>query len=157
MVEETRRQVDAVVGHSMGEAAPRICGAISFEDALRIVCRRSALMRRKDGQGAMAWSIFRATEVAAAFVGQEARVSIAATNSPRACIISGDTEAVGHAGRAVHVSRRVQPLVKVDVASHCPHMEGPRASLAECSPGLSPAATRNSFVSSLLATWPHRA
>ena len=45
-------QINAVVGHSMGEAAAaHSAGAISFEDALTIVCRRSALMRRKSGRG----------------------------------------------------------------------------------------------------------
>ena len=46
---------DAVVGHSMGEvAAAAIAGALDLEQAMQVVCSRSALMRRVSGQGAMA-------------------------------------------------------------------------------------------------------
>src|SRR5262249_6263145 len=46
---------DAVVGHSMGEvAAAHVAGALSLEDAARIICRRSLLVRRASGRGAMA-------------------------------------------------------------------------------------------------------
>src|SRR5262249_47765639 len=46
---------DAVIGHSMGEvAAAHVAGILSLEDAARIICRRSALLRRVAGQGAMA-------------------------------------------------------------------------------------------------------
>jgi acyl transferase domain-containing protein len=45
----------AVVGHSMGEvAAAHVAGALSLEDAARIICRRSGLVKRTIGQGAMA-------------------------------------------------------------------------------------------------------
>ena len=46
---------NAVVGHSMGEvAAACIAGALNFDQAMQVVCARSALMRRVSGQGAMA-------------------------------------------------------------------------------------------------------
>src|SRR5215475_11053608 len=45
----------AVVGHSMGEiAAACIAGILDLGQAMKIVCRRSALMRRVSGRGAMA-------------------------------------------------------------------------------------------------------
>ena len=45
----------AVVGHSMGEvAAACIAGVLDLDQAMHIICRRSALMRRISGQGAMA-------------------------------------------------------------------------------------------------------
>src|SRR5689334_6039930 len=38
---------DAVLGHSMGEvAAAHVAGALSLEDAARIICRRSRLLKR---------------------------------------------------------------------------------------------------------------
>ena len=50
-----RRGPDAVVGHSMGEvAAAYIAGVLDIDQAMRIVCRRSALMRQTSGRGAMA-------------------------------------------------------------------------------------------------------
>ena len=46
---------DAVVGHSMGEVgAAHIAGVLDLDQAMQIICRRSALMRRTSGQGAMA-------------------------------------------------------------------------------------------------------
>ena len=45
----------AAVGHSMGEVgAACIAGVLDVESAMRIICRRSALMRRTSGRGASA-------------------------------------------------------------------------------------------------------
>ena len=45
----------AVIGHSMGEvAAAVVAGAMSLEDGVRVICRRSRLMSRIAGAGAMA-------------------------------------------------------------------------------------------------------
>src|SRR5262249_60732902 len=45
----------AVVGHSMGEvAAAHVAGALSLEDAARIICLRSKLLTRISGKGLMA-------------------------------------------------------------------------------------------------------
>ncbi|WP_264991955.1 type I polyketide synthase, partial [Mycobacterium montefiorense] len=45
----------AVIGHSMGEiAAAVVAGALSLEDGVKVICRRSALMSRVAGAGAMA-------------------------------------------------------------------------------------------------------
>src|SRR5438552_8991302 len=74
----------AVVGHSMGEvAAAYIAGALSLEDAVRVICRRSRLLRRISGQGAMAvvdLPLEAATDVLA---GYEDRLAVAVSNSPR--------------------------------------------------------------------------
>ena len=45
---------DAVVGHSMGEvAAAHIAGILNLEDATRIICRRSQLLKLMRGRGSM--------------------------------------------------------------------------------------------------------
>src|SRR5262249_28415636 len=45
----------AVVGHSMGEvAAAHVAGALTLEDAVQVICRRSRLLRQLSGQGSMA-------------------------------------------------------------------------------------------------------
>ena len=45
----------AVIGHSLGEAAAAVvAGALSLEDGVRVICRRSRLMSRIAGAGAMA-------------------------------------------------------------------------------------------------------
>ncbi|TGN55940.1 acyltransferase domain-containing protein, partial [Mycobacterium tuberculosis] len=45
----------AIIGHSLGEAAAAVvAGALSLHDGLRVICRRSRLMSRIAGSGAMA-------------------------------------------------------------------------------------------------------
>ena len=81
---------DAVVGHSMGEvAAACIAGALDFDQAMQVVCARSALMRRVSGQGAMALVDLPMAELHARLAGLEDRVSVAASNGPRSSVISG--------------------------------------------------------------------
>jgi acyl transferase domain-containing protein len=144
-------RIDAVVGHSMGEAAAaHVAGAISFEDALKIVCRRSALMREKSGQGAMALVELPQAEVTAACVGREGSVSIAAINSPRASIIAGDKDTVAALVAQFNAAGVFSQLVNVDVASHSPQMEEPARDLELALAGLSTTATRTPFISSVL-------
>ena len=48
----------AVIGHSAGEvAAAVVAGALSLEDGLRVICRRSALMSRTAGRFERHWSV----------------------------------------------------------------------------------------------------
>ena len=55
----------AVIGHSMGEvAAAHVAGALTLEDAARVICIRSRLLRRVVGKGAMAVVELPADEVA---------------------------------------------------------------------------------------------
>ena len=142
---------DAVIGHSMGEAAAaHLAGAITLEDALRIVCRRSRLMLAKSGQGAMALVDLPRAEVGKELLGLEGRVSIAAANSPRACVISGDKAAVEDLVQNFQSRGVFSRLVNVDVASHSPHMEEPARALAGELSNLIPQEGKILFASSLL-------
>lgn len=120
----------AVVGHSMGEvAASHVAGVLSLEDAVRVICRRSRLLRRTSGQGAMAVVELTMGEAAAALAGREQLLSVAVSNSTRSTVISGDPVALDELiaeleGREVFCRR-----VKVDVASHSPQMDPLRADL----------------------------
>ncbi|WP_373156305.1 acyltransferase domain-containing protein, partial [Mycobacterium marinum] len=45
----------AIIGHSLGESAAAVAaGALSLEDGAKVICRRSRLMTRISGSGAMA-------------------------------------------------------------------------------------------------------
>jgi phthiocerol/phenolphthiocerol synthesis type-I polyketide synthase B len=121
----------AVVGHSMGEvAAAAIGGVIDIDRAMQIICRRSALMQRKSGQGAMAVVELPIREAAERMADWEGQVNVAVSNSPRSSVISG------HAGAVQQVMAELERdgvfcrAVKVDVASHSPQMDEPAASLA---------------------------
>lgn len=115
---------DAVVGHSMGEvAAACIAGALSLEQAMRIICRRSALMRKTSGQGAMALVDLSMADAQARLAGREQDVSVAVSNSPRSCVISGRPDAVSAVMAELERENVFCRLVKVDVASHSPQMQ----------------------------------
>jgi phthiocerol/phenolphthiocerol synthesis type-I polyketide synthase B len=132
---------DAVVGHSMGEVgAAYLAGVLTLEQAMRIICRRSALMRKTSGRGAMAVIDLSMSDAGKRLEGLEESVSIAVNNSPRSCVISGDPESVKQVIAGCERDGVFCRLVKVDVASHSPQMDGPSreltAELADLVPGV---------------------
>ena len=130
---------EAVVGHSMGEvAAAHWAGALSLDDAMRVVCLRSALMQRTSGQGAMAVVELPMAEVAKRLAGDAARVSVAVSNSPGSCVISGDPQAVAGLLAGFEREQVFCRLVKVDVASHSPQMDPLVGELVDGLSGLAP-------------------
>ncbi len=130
---------DMVVGHSMGEvAAAHVAGALGLEDAARIICRRSLLLRRMSGQGAMAMVELTLEEANKALRGLEDRLSVAASNSPRSTVISGDAQALTQLLERLEARQVFCRRVKVDVASHSPQMEPLREDLLAALEGLAP-------------------
>ncbi len=121
---------DAVIGHSMGEVgAAAIAGALSLDDAMRVICHRSRLMRRTSGQGAMAVVELSRDEAQAALAGYEDRLAVAVSNSPRSTVLSGDPAALNELIEALQQRDVFCRLVKVDVASHSPQMDPLKAEL----------------------------
>jgi malonyl CoA-acyl carrier protein transacylase len=115
---------DAVIGHSMGEvAAAYIAGAITLDDAMRVICRRSQLMRRTSGQGAMAVVELTAVQAQERLVGRESQLSVAVSNSPRSTVVAGETAALDALLAELEAEGIFCRKVKVDVASHSPQME----------------------------------
>ena len=133
----------AVVGHSMGEvAAAHVAGALTLDDAARIICVRSRLLRGISGRGAMAVVELSPEEAAGRLRGREGRLSIAVCNSDRSTVIAGevdDLEALlGELGRDGVFCRRV----KVDVASHSPQVDPLKDDLVGALAGIEPGPTR---------------
>lgn len=142
--------IDSVVGHSMGEAAAaHVAGALSLDEALRILCKRSDLMRGASGVGAMALVDLPAADVSAALAGFVHEVAIAAVNSARSTVISGDRAGVTGLVARFNASGVFSRLINVDVASHSPHMEGPAAALREALAELAPRTATTPFASAL--------
>ncbi|HEX4274405.1 MAG TPA: type I polyketide synthase [Bryobacteraceae bacterium] len=113
----------AVIGHSMGEiAAACVAGLLDVEDGAAIICRRSRLMRTVRGRGAMATVELSVAKVEKALEGYEDRVSVAASNSPTSTVISGDADAVAALISHFEALEIFCRPVKVDVASHSPHV-----------------------------------
>ena len=81
------------MGHSLGEyVGACVAGALSLEDALRLVAVRSHLMQSLPRNGAMAAVFAGEDRVRAAIAPFTGSVSIAATNSPLNTVISGKAE-----------------------------------------------------------------
>jgi acyl transferase domain-containing protein/acyl carrier protein len=142
--------VDFAVGHSMGEAAAaHVAGALSLDDALRVLCRRSALMRRLSGAGAMALVELSAEDVGTELAGLDDRVSIAAVNSARSTVISGDKACVTDLVAGFNARGIFSRAINVDVASHCPQMEAPSRALRDELDGILPQIATTPFASAL--------
>src|SRR6185312_7738864 len=74
----------AVIGHSMGEvAAAHVAGALGLEDATKVICRRSRLLRRVSGKGAMGLVELTLPDAEKALAGFEDKLSVAVSNGPR--------------------------------------------------------------------------
>lgn len=135
---------DAVVGHSMGEvAAAHLSGALSLEDAVRVICHRGRVIRTVSGRGRMALVELSADAIRDELRGLESRLSVAAVNAPTSTVVSGDPEAVEE------VTARLQErgifcrvLQSVDFASHSPQMEPLKGDLARALRDLGPTAAR---------------
>lgn len=129
---------DAVVGHSMGEvAAAHLAGILNLEDATRIICRRSRLLKQVRGRGSML--VTELTPVQAAeFLKGYGNVNIAVINSPASTVLSGDTDAVKEIMNTLERQDLFCRLVNVDVASHSPQMDPLRDQLLQELEGLNP-------------------
>ena len=86
---------DAVIGHSQGEiAAAYVAGALSLEDAARVVALRSRLLVQLSGAGGMvslACELPQAQELLAQWGD---RLNIAAVNGVSAVVVSGEVNAL---------------------------------------------------------------
>ena len=86
----------AVVGHSQGEiAAAHVAGALSLEDAARIVVVRSKALASIAGQGGMMSVGLSPGQLAERTAGFGNRLGIAAAiNGPTSLVVSGDLDAL---------------------------------------------------------------
>ncbi len=130
---------DFVAGHSVGEySALHACGALSFEDGLRLVRRRGELMAmagrgRSAGMTAVIGLSGEVVDGACREVSSAESIVVCANyNAPRQVVISGDTAAL----RAVEVILRnagARKLVQLPVsgAFHSPLVLRAREELAQ--------------------------
>lgn len=115
----------AVIGHSLGEvAAAVVSGALSLEDGVKVICRRSLLCLKIAGGGAMA-----AVELPAQKVREDLErrgiedVVVAVVASPKSTVIGGDTDTVRRIVAEWEQQEIMAREVAVDVASHTPQVE----------------------------------
>nr|WP_081287880.1 type I polyketide synthase [Mycobacterium asiaticum] len=130
----------AVIGHSLGEvSAAVVAGALSLEDGVRVICRRSRLCTRLAGGGAMAAIELPAQQVREELSRRGIRdVVIAVVASPQSTVIGGTTRTVRQLV-AMWAERDVLAReVAVDVASHTPQVDPILDELSDVLLGLKP-------------------
>ena len=110
----------AVIGHSLGEvAAAVVAGALSLEDGVRVVCRRSRLMSTIAGSGAMASVELPAQRVREELTSRGVKdVVVAVVTSPQSTVIGGAAQTVRDLVQAWEARDVMAREVAVDVASH---------------------------------------
>ncbi len=141
---------EAVIGHSVGEiAAAHVAGALTLEDALRVVCERGRLLQQETGRGKMASVELSAEEMRKWLVGYENRVAIASSNGPSAVVISGEAGALAEISQALQQHEISCRMLNVKFASHSPQMEPYRIALAHALHGLQPRPTSIPMISTV--------
>ncbi|WP_239382269.1 SDR family NAD(P)-dependent oxidoreductase, partial [Frankia sp. CIT1] len=123
---------DAVIGHSQGEiAAAHIAGALTLEDAAKIVALRSHALRELAGHGGMVAIPLPAATVAEqlARLGDRVngdRVNIAAINGSHSTVVSGDPDTLDDILDAYATQNVPARKIPVDYASHSAQVENIR-------------------------------
>lgn len=122
----------AIVGQSMGEvAAHYVAGALTLEDAATIICKRSQLLEREEGKGAMALIQLPSDDVLKRIENINDRVSIAVDSSPHSTVVAGESEAVLSLIEQLEEENVFVKKIKANVASHSPLMNALRGDLTE--------------------------
>ncbi|MFD6517878.1 acyltransferase domain-containing protein [Rhodococcus sp. NPDC060176] len=142
----------AVIGHSLGEtAASVVAGALTLDDGVKVICRRSQLVTRLAGGGAMATIELPHHEVAAELAAADIEdVTVAVIVSPGSTVVAGNPARVaeliaGWEARDLHARR-----IAVDYASHSPHVDSILDDLAEQLEDLTPATATVQVYSTVL-------
>ncbi|MGW1953003.1 type I polyketide synthase, partial [Streptomyces sp. NPDC001920] len=141
---------DAVVGHSQGEiAAACVAGALSLEDAARIVVLRSRALVRLAGSGGLVSVPLPAGRVADDLARWEGRLNVATVNGPSSTVVAGDPEALDALVSAYLADGVRARRIPVDYASHSPQVEAIRDELMEVLDGIAPRSATTAFYSTV--------
>ncbi|MGW5639584.1 type I polyketide synthase, partial [Streptomyces sp. NPDC003832] len=141
----------AVIGHSQGEiAAAAVVGALSLEDAARVVALRSAAVRDElAGRGGML-SLAAGSAKASEWVEPYGdRVSVAVFNGPDATVVAGDPEALDEIAAAAEAAGVRARRVPVDYASHSAQVEDIRDRLLDALAPVKPRPSRIALISTV--------
>ncbi|PPK68488.1 type I polyketide synthase [Actinokineospora auranticolor] len=144
----------AVVGHSQGEiAAAHIAGALSLEDAAKVVALRSRALGALSGAGGMVSLRVDPDSAADLIARWDGRISLAALNGPESVVVAGDADAldelIAHCDGTDSRARRVP----VDYASHSAHVERIETELREVLADLDPRPAEIPFYSTVDDAW----
>ncbi|MCM6776370.1 aminotransferase class III-fold pyridoxal phosphate-dependent enzyme [Nocardia sp. CDC159] len=120
----------AVVGHSLGEvAAAHTAGLLDLTDAAKVAVARGTVLGRLDGTGSMAVLELDVDDAHRRLRRFADRVAVAAVNSPRAVVVSGQSAAVRELVAEVASDGVFAREIAVDFAAHSPAVAARRGEL----------------------------
>lgn len=142
----------AVIGHSLGEAAAAVvAGAISLDDGVRVICRRSRLMSRVAGTGATASVELPAQQVLSELTARGINdVVVAVVASPQSTVIAGAAQTVRDLVAGWDQRDVMAREVPTDVAFHSPQVDPIMDELTEILAEISPMTPDVPFYSATL-------
>ncbi|MFC6932499.1 type I polyketide synthase [Actinomadura yumaensis] len=113
----------AVIGHSMGEvAAAVVAGHLTAADGVKVICRRSRLLSRLVGGGAMA-VLGASAEDVARLARDLPEVYAAVHSSPAQTVVTGDAEQVAAVVERAEKEGRLARMVQAEGAGHSPQVD----------------------------------
>ncbi|QKG20136.1 type I polyketide synthase [Actinomadura verrucosospora] len=123
----------AVVGHSQGEvAAAHVAGALSLDDAVRVVVFRSRLFAEMlTGKGAVASVGAAEARVRERLVAWNGRLAVGGVNGPASVIVTGESAALREFVAACTADGIRAKIVPATVASHSEQVDALRERLLE--------------------------
>ncbi|KDN87764.1 type I polyketide synthase [Kitasatospora cheerisanensis] len=142
---------DAVVGHSQGEiAAACVAGALSLDDAARIVALRSRALLALTGRGGMLFVPQPVEAVREALAAHGGALDVAAVNGPTSVTVSGDPAALERLREQyAEVGVLAWPVPGVEFAGHSPQVEELREELLALLDGIAPRTSAVPFYSTV--------
>lgn len=141
---------DGVLGHSAGEGASAyIAGALSFEDAIKVIYHRCRTQQLTQGSGRLAAAGLSLAEAERFLAPFSDRICVSAHNSPRQVTFSGELSALRELGQAVQSSGAFWREIPMDYAFHSRAMDVVRDDLVQSLAGLAPLRPNIPFYSSV--------
>ncbi|MBB6174413.1 acyl transferase domain-containing protein/aryl carrier-like protein [Nocardiopsis mwathae] len=142
---------DAVIGHSQGEiAAAAVSGALSLDDAAKVVALRSRAIVKLAGTGGMVSVALPTDEVRELITRWDGAIDIAAHNGPRSVIVAGEVTALEEMVAYCKDNNMRAKRIPVDYASHSAHVESLRDELLDALSSLTPRAVKVPFLSTVI-------
>lgn len=139
-----------MIGHSIGEyVAATLAEVFSLEDALKVVATRGKLMQQLPG-GAMLSIQLAEQEVQQLL---EEKISLAASNSPSSCVVSGSTKAIKELQQELQQVGVNCRLLHTSHAFHSQMMEPIIDSFAQLLQKVKLNPPKIPFVSNISGTW----
>jgi acyl transferase domain-containing protein/acyl carrier protein len=128
-----------LVGHSQGEiAAAHLAGALSLNDAARVIALRAKAMTKIAGEGGMLSVSLSPQELAPRLEPHRERLSLAAINGPASLVLSGDPDSLSELQVACEKDGVRAQRIAVDYAAHSAQIEALKEELLEAFAPISP-------------------